>query len=106
MSKLGNKRDKNDLDEDKSSVDKFWDRVSEANLIEDKYRELVQQDEWFNYNSKHIILPHTATKLKEMWHELRRNYMRVKGNQNKSGQGSNNFKTILIMAKILMLNKK
>ena len=55
LSKLGNKRDKNDLDEDKSSVDKFWDLLSEENLIEDKYRELVQQDEWFNYNSKHKV---------------------------------------------------
>ena len=65
LRKLGNKPDKHDLDEDKSIVDKYWDRVREAYLIEDKYRELVQKDEWFNYDSKHVILTHESTKLKE-----------------------------------------
>ena len=81
LTKLGNKHDRGDLDNDQSSIDKYWERVHEAYLIEDKYRELVKQDEWFKYDINHVILPHEATKLKEMWHELRRKYMRVQSNQ-------------------------
>ena len=85
FSHLGDIHTKEDLDEIKSFQDRCWDHVRISYLEKGKYEKLIADDPWFNFDPKRII-PHSTSKLRDMWSSLRRYYINCKAKNTKSGQ--------------------
>lgn len=91
FSQLGNSKTREYLDAMESTVDKFWDRVEKSYMIQGKYTDLIAEDDWFKFDRDKII-PHSASKLKYMWHDLRREYIKCLANSTRSGTHEIYFK--------------
>jgi len=89
---LGNSYSRRDLDELKSSEQRFWDRVTEAFKKKGMYDVLLGTDELFGNFDGSKIIPHTSTKLESMWKGVKGKYKMAMCKFTKSGTHESDFK--------------